>query len=100
MQNRTYEVASEFIYIINLRVSNSQETDSYTTIPIPFSLPYSGNVNYQSGAVVNQGSNGNFWSAAANSAVRAHNLNFNGTYTWPQGTNYKTNGNSVRCVLR
>lgn len=66
----------------------------------PFSLPYSGDVSYQSGAVVHQGSLGSFWSAAAVSAVRAHHLSFNGTYTWPQGAPYKTFGYSVRCVLR
>ncbi|MBQ3271288.1 hypothetical protein IJH10_01640 [Candidatus Saccharibacteria bacterium] len=66
----------------------------------PFSLPYSGNVNRESGATVNQATNGNFWSAAPSSTTNSRNLNFNGTNVWPENDNYRTNGFSVRCVAR
>ena len=69
--------------------------------PLSFlSLPYSGNVNWQSGGTENQGANGNFWSAGATSQTNARNLNFNGTNVWPENSNNRLNGFSVRCVAK
>ena len=51
------------------------------------SLPFSGNYNYNSGAVANVGSNGNFWSATSNSGPNAYNLNFNSNNLNPQNNN-------------
>ncbi|MBO7720205.1 hypothetical protein J6S35_01015 [Candidatus Saccharibacteria bacterium] len=57
-------------------------------------------MNNYDGKVYNQGTNGNFWSAGSDSATNARNLNYNGNYTNPENSNYKTNGFSVRCVAQ
>ena len=66
----------------------------------PFSLPYSGDVRWQSGGTVNQGANGNFWSAGATSQTNARSLNFSGTLDWPEYSSYRLYGFSVRCVAK
>ena len=65
----------------------------------PFSLPYSGYVNRVDGKVDNQGTNGYFWSAGSDSSTYARYLNYRGNYTYPEGSYYKTDGFSVRCVV-
>ena len=65
----------------------------------PFSLPYSGNVNRGDGKVDNQGMYGDFWSAGSDSATSARYLYYYGNYTYPENSNYKTLGLSVRCVV-
>ena len=65
----------------------------------PFSLPYSGYVNRVDGKVDNQGTNGYFWSAGSDSSTYARYLNYRGNYTYPEGSYYKTDGYSVRCVV-
>jgi hypothetical protein len=59
-------------------------------------LPAAGNRN-TSGAVTNQGTNGNYWSATPNS-TNAYNLNFNSTNVNPANNNNRSNGRAVRCV--
>ncbi len=66
----------------------------------PFSLPYSGGVYYSSDTVYLQGTNGYFWSAAASSSTNARYLHFNGSYVWPELSNYRSFGFSVRCVAK
>ncbi|MBQ9403029.1 hypothetical protein IJU22_00420 [Candidatus Saccharibacteria bacterium] len=53
-----------------------------------------------SGATVNQGTSGSWWSQGANSNTYARNLDIYGNYTTPEGSNYKTHGLSVRCVAQ
>ena len=65
----------------------------------PFSLPYSGSVNRTDGKVYDQGTGGRFWSAGSVSAASARNLDVYGNYTYPEGSNYKTRGFSVRCAV-
>ena len=65
----------------------------------PFSLPYSGNVSRTDGKVYTQGTHGYFWSAGSDSATSARNLGYNGNYTNPENSVYKTHGFSVRCVV-
>ncbi|MBQ9403057.1 hypothetical protein IJU22_00585 [Candidatus Saccharibacteria bacterium] len=65
----------------------------------PFSLTYSGYVVKESGATVDQGTNGNWWSHGANSTTHARYLILNGNYTSPENSVYKTYGLSVRCVV-
>ena len=64
----------------------------------PFSLPYSGFVNGASGATVDQGTSGGWWSAGSDSSTYARSLNIYGNYTYPEYLYYKTRGFSVRCV--
>ena len=65
----------------------------------PFSLPYSGYVNRDSGATVYQGTYGLWWSAGSNSSTYARYLAIGGNNTNPEHDNYKTHGFSVRCVV-
>ena len=66
----------------------------------PFSLPYSGRVTRESGATAYQATRGYFWSAAPSSATNSRGLGFYGTIVWPEHTEYRTSGFSVRCVAR
>ncbi|MBQ3271015.1 hypothetical protein IJH10_00205 [Candidatus Saccharibacteria bacterium] len=66
----------------------------------PFSLPYSGNVYWQSGGTEGQGARGRFWSAGATSQTYARSLRFDGTNVWPEGSNGRLDGFSVRCVAK
>ena len=66
----------------------------------PFSLPYSGRVIRGDGKVYYQGTYGNFWSAGSDSATAAWHLVLYGNYTYPEASAYKTNGFSVRCVVK
>ena len=59
-----------------------------------------GNRNRENGGVNNVGSNGNYWSAASNSATNSYNLNFNSGTVNPQNNNNRANGFSVRPVVR
>ena len=60
----------------------------------------SGNYNYDSGALNNRGTNGNYWSLRGNSGTNANNLNFNSTNINPQNGNNRGNGFAVRCLAR
>ena len=66
----------------------------------PFSLPYSGYVDWQSGGTEAQGAGGVFWSAGATSQTRARSLDFSGTNVWPEGSSLRLSGFSVRCVAK
>ena len=66
----------------------------------PFSLPYSGRVYSVSGATVEHGTLGLWWSQGANSNIYARYLAIGGNYTGPEDNNYKTHGLSVRCVAK
>ena len=67
----------------------------------PFSLPYSGNVDWQSGGTESQGATGAFWSAGATSQTSARYLSFSGTRVWPEGSSgIRLYGFSVRCVAK
>jgi len=59
-------------------------------------LRVAGNANGSS--LNNQGSNANWWSSTVNSATNAYNLNLNSSNIYPQNTNNKYNGFSVRCI--
>ena len=61
----------------------------------PFSLPYSGLVTRASGATVNQGTDGGWWSAGSNSSTYARRLSIYGNDTYPEDDYYKTTGYSV-----
>lgn len=39
-----------------------------------------------------------YWSAASHSTAYSYSLNFNSSYLYPRGGNYKGNGFAVRCV--
>ncbi|MBQ9403062.1 hypothetical protein IJU22_00610 [Candidatus Saccharibacteria bacterium] len=65
----------------------------------PFSLPYSGDVGRTDGKVYSQGTGGYFWSAGSDSATSARYLSYDGNYTNPEYSYYKTYGFSVRCVV-
>lgn len=58
----------------------------------------SGYRNRESGGLNNVGSNGNYWSSAANSQTNAYNLNFNSGNVNPLNNNNRANGFSVRPV--
>ena len=58
----------------------------------------SGYRNRTSGGLNNVGSNGYYWSAAANSRANAYNLNFNASYVNPLNNNNRANGFGVRAV--
>ena len=66
----------------------------------PLSLPFSGYYHYFSGAVLSVGLEGYWWSSTATSASKANALpEFSGAF-YPQGSNYKGYGFSVRCVAQ
>ena len=65
----------------------------------PFSLPYSGDVYRADGKVGRQSTRGYFWSAGSDSATNARLLYYNGNYTYPDGSGYKTYGYSVRRAI-
>ena len=71
-----------------------------SAVVAPLSLPFSGNYNYNSGAVNNVGNEGNWWSSTATSASKANNLNENSGNFNPQNNNYKGYGFTVRCVAQ
>ncbi len=60
-------------------------------------IPAAGNRNNSSGALNNQGSNGNYWSSSI-TGTNAYNLNFNSTAVNPANNNNRANGFSVRCI--
>ena len=66
----------------------------------PFSLPYGGFVYRTAGVFGGRGSNGLFWTSGAYSGVFARSLNFSGASVWPERSDYKTNGFSVRCLAK
>ncbi len=61
-------------------------------------LPAAGYRNYTSGAVTNQGTNGNWWSSTPYNGSNGHNLNFNSNNVNPVNNSNSANGFSVRCV--
>jgi len=81
-------------------VSGGNTAANNTLHGFPFSLPYSGDVGRGSGSTVSRGTYGNFWSAAPSSSTNSRHLGFNGTAVWPEGSYYRTNGFSVRCVAQ
>ncbi|MBR0480832.1 hypothetical protein IJJ46_03390, partial [Candidatus Saccharibacteria bacterium] len=66
----------------------------------PFSLPFSGNYGYLSGAVVAVGNGGIWWSSTATSASKANYLDELSGYFYPQANYYKGYGFAVRCVAQ
>ncbi|MBR3263933.1 hypothetical protein IKF94_01720 [Candidatus Saccharibacteria bacterium] len=50
------------------------------------------------GAFSSHGSLGGFWASGAFSGVHARLLDFYGAIVWPEGSRYKTEGFSVRCL--
>ena len=50
-----------------------------------------GTLNYQ-------GTHGNVWGSGEVSATNAYYLAYSTTYIWPQNSNNKSNGLSVRCI--
>lgn len=69
-----------------------------TFIEIALFATASGYRNRESGGLNNVGSNGNYWSSAANSQTNAYNLNFNSGNVNPLNNNNRANGFSVRPV--
>ncbi len=61
-------------------------------------LPAAGSRNYQSGALTNVGSNGNYWSSISFLSTNSYYLNFSGTYIYSDGATNRAFGYSVRCV--
>ena len=66
----------------------------------PLSLPYSGNVDWESGGTESQGEYGAFWSAGSTSQTNARYLLFYGTYVWPEGRDNRLDGVPVRCIAK
>ncbi|MBR2725680.1 hypothetical protein IKE87_00185, partial [Candidatus Saccharibacteria bacterium] len=64
--------------------------------PLNFNRP--GTYVWSNGALHARGTNGNFWSSVSYSATGAHGLAFYSTYFYPQNSNFKGYGYSVRCV--
>ena len=61
-------------------------------------FPAAGYRNNSSGSLNNVGSNGNYWSATANSGTNGRYMNFNSSgVNW--NNNNRSNGYSVRAVL-
>ena len=81
-------------------VSGGNTAANNTLHGFPFSLPYSGNVHRGSGSTVLRGADGYFWSAAPSSSTNSRRLLFYGTAVWPEGSDYRTLGFSVRCVAQ
>ncbi|MBQ6127373.1 hypothetical protein IJI69_01620, partial [Candidatus Saccharibacteria bacterium] len=81
-------------------VSGGNTAANNTLHGFPFSLPYSGGVNRESGSTVDRGTSGYFWSAAPSSSTGSRDLDFSGTYVWPEDSYYRTDGFSVRCVAQ
>lgn len=81
--------------------SLAQPAAAFTTVSATASnkrlliLAASGYRNRTSGDLNNVGSNGNYWSAAQNSADNAYNLNFNSGNVNPLNNNNRANGFSV-----
>ena len=79
----------------------AQPAAAFTTVSATASnkrlliLAASGYRNRTSGDLNNVGSNGNYWSAAQNSADNAYNLNFNSGNVNPLNNNNRANGFSV-----
>ena len=67
---------------------------------LPLSIPFSGYYHWTNGALNNRGTFGYFWSSTPYSTAHARNLDFNSTYVYPQVSNNKVNGFTVRCVAR
>ena len=86
--------------------SFAQPAAAFTTVSATASnkrlliLAASGYRNRASGDLNNVGSNGNYWSAAQNSADNAYNLNFNSGNVNPLNNNNRANGFSVLPVRR
>ena len=78
----------------------SSSTANATLHGFPFSLPYSGGVNWQSGGIDYQGAYGAFWSAGSTSQTHARRLDFYGTSVWPETSGARLYGFSVRCVAK
>lgn len=78
----------------------SSSTANATLHGFPFSLPYSGYVNWQSGAIVQQGARGYSSSAGSASQTYARTIIFYGTGVWPEDTGRRLSGFSVRCVAK
>lgn len=55
---------------------------------------------YYGSSVGRQGSSGYWWSSTAGSSSNVYNLYLNTTRVYPQDSNYKNNGFSVRCMAR
>ena len=55
---------------------------------------------YDGGTFYNGGTHGRYWSSTASTAANGYNLNYNTSNTYPQNSNAKYNGFSVRCVAQ
>lgn len=66
-------------------------------MPAVLGLPFAGNRNLSSAGVINQGSNGLYWSSSRYDTNYAYRLNFNSTALTPQGASRRASGFSVRC---
>ena len=66
----------------------------------PLYFVRSGYYGYSNGSIYGLGSNGRYWSSTASGTTYAYYLDFNGSSVYPQGSNYRGNGFSLRCVAR
>ena len=70
------------------------------TLIAPFNLTRSGLYYYAYGVIRYQGTNGYFWDGQAYSETNARNLAFYSILLYPQVTNGKGYGFSIRCLVR
>ena len=66
----------------------------------PLYFVRSGSYYYYNGSMDALGSSGYYWSSTASNATNAYSLYFYGSGVYPQNTNYRGRGFSVRCVAR
>ena len=72
---------------------------SLRSFTAPLYYAYSGWYN-NGGGVYGQGSYGLYWSSQAYSATSGYLLNFITGFVYPQFTNFRNSGFTVRCLLR
>ena len=75
---------------------NDMTASNNTSMQYKLSTPLSG--NYNSGTAYRQGTYDGFWSSSYLSATAMRVLRISSSGVYPQGSNYRNDGTSVRCV--
>ena len=75
---------------------NTMSITDFTSMQYQLSTPLSG--GYVSGTAYRRGTYGNFWSTTYSSGTNMRDLIVRSSGVYPQDTNYRYNGRSVRCV--
>ena len=75
-------------------------TESAKIKSYPFSYVHSGNYNWNTGRLYNQGNHGNYWPSTVVSSTNAYSLGTWSLGILPANSQNRTNGFPLRCVTR